>query len=87
MYALPSQLLVKNPIDRYLINSPMLPQLKKDRDGGLTIYIQANSPGKAREANWLPAPEGPFMITMRFYWPKPVLLDGKWKTPVVKRVK
>ncbi|MFM0222587.1 DUF1254 domain-containing protein [Paraburkholderia dipogonis] len=87
MYALPSQLLVKNPIDRYLINSPMLPQLKKDRDGGLTIYIQAKSPGKAKEANWLPAPEGPFMITMRFYWPKPVLLDGKWKTPVVKRVK
>ncbi|MFM0212749.1 DUF1254 domain-containing protein [Paraburkholderia sediminicola] len=87
MYALPSQLLVKNPIDRYLINSPMLPQLKKDRDGGLTIYIQTNSPGKAKEANWLPAAEGPFMITMRFYWPKEALLDGKWNTPVVKRVK
>ncbi|MFM0415467.1 DUF1254 domain-containing protein [Paraburkholderia aromaticivorans] len=87
MYALPSQLLVKNPIDRYLINSPMLPQLRKDRDGGLTIYIQAKSPGKGKEANWLPAPDGPFMITMRFYWPKPALLDGKWKTPVVKRVK
>src|SRR6201999_6118 len=45
MYALPSQLLVKNPINRYLINAPMLPQLARDADGGLTIYIQSESPG------------------------------------------
>lgn len=56
MYNLPEQLLVKNPINRYLINSPMLPNLKVDADGGLTIYIQTDSPGKDKEANWLPAP-------------------------------
>jgi len=59
VYNLPSQLLVKNPIDRYLINSPMLPHLKLDLDGGLTIYIQAESPGGGKQANWLPAPKGP----------------------------
>lgn len=87
MYNLPSQLLVKNPINRYLINSPMLPGLKLDADGGLTIYIQADSPGSDKEANWLPAPKGPFMMAARYYWPKPELLEGKWTSPAVKRVK
>ncbi len=86
MYDLPSQLLVKNPINRYLINSPMLPHLKTDSDGGLTIYIQADSPGKDKEPNWLPAPKGPFMLTMRYYWPKPELLNNEWKSPPVKKV-
>ena len=86
MYDLPSQLLVKNPIDRYLINSPMLPHLKLDKDGGLTIYIQADSPGADKQANWLPAPKAPFMLTMRYYWPKPELLSGEWKSPAVERV-
>jgi hypothetical protein len=86
MYALPSQLLVKNPINRYLINSPMLPQLKLDKDGGLTLYIQADSPGPDKQANWLPAPEGPFMLTLRYYSPKPELLNGEWKSPAVRRV-
>jgi hypothetical protein len=87
MYDLPSQLLVKNPIDRYLINSPMLPDLKTDADGGLTIYIQAESPGKDKEANWLPSPKGPFMMAMRCYWPKPALLEGQWKQPQIDRAK
>lgn len=86
MYRLPEQLLTQNPINRYLINSPMLPSLKKDPDGGLTIYIQAQSPGKGKDANWLPAPNGPFMVTMRYYWPKPELLDGKWVSPELQRV-
>jgi hypothetical protein len=86
MYDLPSQLLVKNPIGRYLINSPMLPHLKLDSDGGLTIYIQADSPGKEKDSNWLPAPKGPFMLTMRYYWPKPELLHNEWKSPPVQRV-
>ena len=47
---------MKNPINRYLINSPMLPTLKTDKDGGVTIYIQAESPGAEKEANWLPGP-------------------------------
>jgi len=84
MYDLPGQLLVDNPIDRYLINSPMMPDLKKDENGGLTIYIQHDSPGKDKEANWLPAPSGPFMMAMRYYLPKPELLSGQWKSPQVE---
>jgi hypothetical protein len=81
MYALPSRLLVANPLDRYLINSPMLPSLKRDTDGGVTIYVQHDSPGADKEANWLPAPAGPFTMAMRLYWPKPDALDGRWKAP------
>ncbi|HMH14424.1 MAG TPA: DUF1254 domain-containing protein [Edaphobacter sp.] len=87
MYDLPQQLLVKNPINRYLINSPMLPNMKLDADGGLTIYIQADSPGKDKEANWLPAPKAPFMLAARYYFPKPELINGTWKSPTVERVK
>ena len=58
MYEMPSSLLVANPINRYLLNSPMLPQFVKDADGGLTFYVQNESPGKDKEPNWLPAPEG-----------------------------
>jgi hypothetical protein len=87
MYALPSQLLVKNPVNRYLVNSPMLPNLKRDADGGLTIYIQNESPGPDRESNWLPAPKGPFMMAARYYWPKPELFEDKWKSPAVQTAK
>ena len=59
MYELPQSLLVANPINRYLINSPMLPSLVADPDGGYTFYVQNESPGIDKEANWLPAPEGP----------------------------
>lgn len=85
MYNVPSQLLVKNPIDRYLINSPMLPDLKFDADGGLTIYIQNAPPGAEKQANWLPAPSGRFMMAARYYWPKPELLQGKWTSPQVQQ--
>ncbi|MDR7133889.1 hypothetical protein J2X06_001073 [Lysobacter niastensis] len=81
MYELPQSLLVDNPINRYLINSPMLPQLKKDADGGLTLYIQNESPGKDKESNWLPAPKGPFVMFMRLYWPKEEATSGKWTAP------
>lgn len=86
MYDLPDSLLVANPISRYLINAPMLPDLKKDADGGLTIYIQKDSPGKDKEANWLPAPDGPFWNAMRLYWPKSEALDGTWKAPPLTKV-
>lgn len=86
MYNLPESLMVTNPINRYLINSPMLPELKKDADGGLTIYVQKDSPGKDKEANWLPAPDGPFWIPMRIYWPKIEALDGTWKAPPLNKV-
>jgi hypothetical protein len=66
--------------------SPMLPNLKIDADGGLTICIQAASPGPGKEANWLLAPNGPFMLAMRYYFPKSELIKGEWKSPVIKRV-
>jgi len=86
MYRMPQSLLVANPINRYLINSPMLPQLVKDPDGGITLYIQNESPGKDKEPNWLPAPPGPFVSAMRLYWPKQEALDGKWKAPPMTKV-
>jgi hypothetical protein len=86
MYELPSSLLVANPINRYLINSPMLPNLKRDADGGLTLLIQHDSPGKGKESNWLPAPKGPFIVFMRLYWPKQEALDGTWKPPSLQKV-
>jgi hypothetical protein len=85
MYTLPQSLLYANPINRYLINSPMLPDLVKDADGGITLYIQHDSPGSEKEANWLPAPAGPFQMAMRLYWPKPAALEGTWKAPPLER--
>ncbi|HUV65604.1 MAG TPA: DUF1254 domain-containing protein [Sedimentisphaerales bacterium] len=87
MYEMPASVLVANPINRYLLNSPMLPQFKRDADGGLTLFIQNESPGKEKEANWLPGPKGPFSVIMRLYWPKPAALDGSWKKPPMKIVK
>ncbi len=84
-----TQLLIKNPIDRYLINSPMLPGMRKNADGSLTIHIQKDSPGPDREANWLPAPDGPIYLVMRLYWPKdtpPSILppgQGTWNPPAL----
>src|SRR5207249_10990715 len=86
MYDGKTQLLIENPINRYLINSPMLPDLKKQDDGSLTLYIQKDSPGKDKESNWLPAPDGPIYVVMRLYWPKKEALDGEWKPPAVKKV-
>jgi hypothetical protein len=85
LYQLPASLLFANPLNRYLINSPMLPDLKRDADGGITLYVQNESPGKEREANWLPAPKGPFFLAMRLYWPKPEALQGKWEAPPLKK--
>ena len=92
MYDGKTQLLIENPINRYLINSPMLPELKKNPDGSVTLYIQNKSPGPDKEANWLPAPNGPIYLVMRLYWPKttpPSILPagaGTWQPPGVKRV-
>ena len=89
MYDGKSQLLIKNPINRYLINSPMLPGMKKNADGSLTLYIQKDSPGKVNESNWLPAPDDAIYLVMRLYWPKetpPSILpagEGTWKPPAI----
>lgn len=76
-----------------LINSPMLPNLKKNPDGSLTIYIQNKSPGKDKESNWLPAPNGPIYLAMRLYSPKtepPSVLppgEGTWQPPGIVTTK
>lgn len=87
MYELPKSLLVANPVDRYLINSAMLPDLVPNPDGGYTIHVQRDAPTEANQLpNWLPAPEGPFSLVMRLYWPKPDALDGSWKAPAPVKV-
>jgi len=86
MYELPASLLVANPLNRYLINSPMLQNLTRDPDGGVTLYLQHESPGADREPNWLPAPNGAFTAVLRLYWPKEEALNGKWKPPAIERV-
>ena len=85
MYDFPAQLMVDNPLNRYLLNAPMMPDFKKDADGGLTLYFQNESPGPDKESNWLPAPKGPFLVVMRLYWPKPEALDGTWQQPPMKK--
>ena len=86
LYELPSSLLYANPLNRYLVNSSNLPTLKRDADGGITLYVQHDSPGVERESNWLPAPDGPFFSVMRLYWPKKPALDGQWKAPAMQRI-
>lgn len=91
MYDGKTQYLIENPVNRYLINSPMVPDMKKNADGSLTLYIQKDSPGKDKEANWLPAPNDEIYLVMRLYWPKPatenpsILPAGKgtWQPPGV----
>ncbi len=78
---------VDNPLNRYTV-SPRN-DLKYNADGSLDIYIQNESPGKDKEANWLPAPKGRFVLMMRLYWPKeaaPSIIDGTWKLPAVKKL-
>jgi hypothetical protein len=90
MYDGKTQLLIENPINRYLINSPMLPTMKKNPDGSLTIYIQKEAPSADRKSNWLPAPDGPIFLVMRLYWPKetpPSILppgEGTWQPPPIE---
>jgi hypothetical protein len=86
LYELPASLLSANPMNRYLINSPMLPALTRDADGGVTLNVQHESPGQGKESNWLPAPKGPFFTVLRLYWPKPEALDGRWAAPPLKRL-
>ncbi|MET0588374.1 MAG: DUF1254 domain-containing protein [Novosphingobium sp.] len=86
LYELPASLLFANPINRYLINSTMLEELQKDADGGITLHIQHDRPDGDADANWLPAPNGPFFLAMRLYWPKAEALDGRWQAPALDKI-
>jgi len=80
----PSQFFVDNPLGRYAIGDR--DALKFGPDGSLDLFIQHDSPGKERESNWLPAPEGSFNLLMRLYWPEDRAVDGTWRPPAVERV-
>ncbi len=74
--------MVDNMLNRYAVRGD---RLAKDGDGGVTVYVQAPPPGEAKEANWLPAPNGTFQLLLRLYWPKDEAVSGAWKPPAVKR--
>ena len=84
MYKLPETLFIYNPIDRYAIGD-RTPGLSYNEDGSLDIFIQHESPGADKESNWLPAPDGPFMLGLRIYWPEQVILDGDWKPASIQK--
>ena len=79
---------VANPLNRYTLSSRN--KFKYNKDGSVDLYIQSESPGKDKEANWLPAPKGKFVLMLRLYWPveppKASIIDGTWKPPAVKQV-
>ncbi len=81
MYDGKTQLLVDNPIDRYLVNS--LIDLEKNDDGSFEVYVQHDSPGDDKESNWLPAPDGEFYTVLRLYLPEQEILDDQWEMPKI----
>ncbi len=87
LYDAKTHQLVPNHKKRYLINSRMLPGLKLDADGGLTLALQHHEPPKAEQANWLPAPPAPFYAVLRVYLPKPEASNGQWKLPPLTPLK
>jgi hypothetical protein len=79
---------VDNPLNRYTLSARN--DLKKNADGSVDLYLQSENPGPDKESNWLPAPEGKFILMLRLYWPKetpPSIIDGSWKIPGVQKVK
>ena len=75
---------VPNALNKFTV-SPR-DNLKPNPDGSVTLYFQNASPGADKEANWLPAPGGPFFAVLRLYWPKPDALNGKWTAPPLQKV-
>lgn len=84
LYRLPERLFAANPLNRYAIGDRTR-GLKYGADGALELFIQHDSPGKDREPNWLPAPQGDFCLTLRGFLPRKELQEGTWKVPPVKR--
>jgi hypothetical protein len=78
---------VENPLNRY--NLSQRNKLKSNQDGSVDLYLQASNPGPDKESNWLPAPEGKFVLMLRLYWPNemaPSILNGTWKPPAVQQM-
>jgi hypothetical protein len=82
-----SYFFVNNPLNRYSISTRQ--HVITNPDGSTDLYIQKYSPGKDKESNWLPAPDGDFILMLRLYWPNeknPSILNGSWKIPAVRKV-
>ena len=78
--------LVDNPLQRYSIGDRS-PGLRRNADGSIDLYVQHATPEPEREANWLPAPRGPFALSMRAYQPRGELVSGRFRLPAVERTK
>lgn len=78
--------LYANPINRYVVNTPLIPSLTKNEDGGFTVYVQHENPGGIKASNWLPCPAGGFGLTFRTYLPQAAIRDGNWSAPPVQKV-
>jgi hypothetical protein len=86
MYDGKTQLLVENPLKRYLLNSTTLKSYRYGNDGSLALYISHKNPGSAKQSNWLPAPNGPFYAVLRLYMPDPAVANGTWLKPQMQPV-
>ncbi len=86
MYSLPNRWLVPNELNRYSIGSAST-NMKANKDGSLTLYIQPKNPDGEKEGNWLPSPNGPFWIVLRCYGPDESIIKGTWQEPALAPVK
>lgn len=84
MYQLPDMAFSANRYRRYSISSST--NTKVNPDGSVTVYLQPKAPGKNRDTNWLPSTPGTYQLTLRMYWPKAEVLEGRWNPPVIERV-
>jgi len=83
LFDLPGRYLVANPIDRYSLG-PRTDGIRYNDDGSLTVYVQHEQPKGDKYTNWLPAPDGPFFVTLRCYGPDDVMINGEYKLPKMK---
>jgi hypothetical protein len=77
----------QNPPSRYSLGTKNTGTLQSNPDGSLTIYVGARSPGKDKESNWLPAPNGTFSLYILAYWADQAIIDGTWQPPAIVKVK
>ena len=85
LFDVPGRYLVANPIDRYSIG-PRTEGIKYNDDGSLDVFIQHDKPDGSKASNWLPAPDGPFFVTLRCYGPDEVMIKGEYKLPPMQLV-